>query len=94
MVVVRERNLKRTRSSQYSPEYASRDILHRPCPALGWSAGAIRFRVFLYGLLVLMLPSEGIFFVAANAASAGYCIGYRGILSRGLAHWYVRIGLS
>jgi hypothetical protein len=33
----------------------------------------------LYGLLVLMLPSEGIFFVATNAASAGHPIGYRGI---------------
>ena len=32
--------------------YTSCDILHQGCLALGWSAGAICFRVILYGLLV------------------------------------------
>jgi len=33
------------------------------------------FRVFLCGLLVLVMPSESLFFVAANAASAGFLLG-------------------
>jgi len=36
---------------------------------------AFFFRVFLGGLLVLVLPSESLFFVAANAASAGFLLG-------------------
>jgi len=36
---------------------------------------ALFFRVFLGGLLVLVLPSESLFFVAANAASAGFLSG-------------------
>jgi hypothetical protein len=33
------------------------------------------FRVFLCGLLGLVLPSESLFFVATNAASAGFLLG-------------------
>jgi len=33
---------RRSGTQWYSPRYASRDILHRACPELGWFAGAIR----------------------------------------------------
>jgi hypothetical protein len=78
MVAVGERNLKRdedlvctltsVRQSRYSASSVSR----------AWTVcwcDTFFFRVFLCGLLVLVLPSESLFFVAANAAAgAGFLV--------------------